>query len=80
MIGVVEMKNPNVVPKTTAIATNGEKNIAMNTGTWLARVKDAGPITILGITIGIKIPNPINNAEIVKFLTELFFILFSYPP
>ena len=77
MIGVVEIKKPNVVPRTTASATSGEKNIAINTGTWLAKVNDAGPMTIFGMTIGIKIPNPINNAEIVKFLTELFFIFSS---
>ena len=66
MIGGNVIKKPNVVPKATAIAIPGEKNIATNNGTWLAKVKEAGPMTILGITIGITIPIPIKSAAIVK--------------
>jgi hypothetical protein len=60
------------------MAILGEKNIATNNGTWLAKVKDAGPITIFGIIIGIITPIANNNAAIVNFLTELVFI-FSPP-
>ncbi len=70
----VDKKKPNVVPNATAIATPGEKNKAINNGTWEANVKDAGGIMILGITIGIITPIPINNAEIVSVRTEFFFI------
>lgn len=70
MIGGSVKKKPKVVPKATAIAIAGEKNIATNTGTWLAKVKDAGPMTILGITMGMTIPMPINKAAIVKWRME----------
>ena len=39
MIGGSVKKKPKVVPKATAIAIAGEKNIATKTGTWLAKVK-----------------------------------------
>ena len=49
-----------------------KKTKAINNGTWEANVKDAGGIMILGITIGIITPMPINNAENVSVRTEFF--------
>ena len=40
---------------------DGEMNIAINTATWLASVKEAGSITtLIGENIGITIPMAIN--------------------
>lgn len=36
------IKNPKLVMSATEIATVGDINIAINIGTWLANVKDAG--------------------------------------
>ena len=55
------MKKPSVVPKDTAIATAGLMNIAIITATWEAKVKDIGPIIILGINIGMIVPTAINR-------------------
>ena len=45
----------------TAAAIMGEMNIAIKTGTWLARVKEAGSIMILmGENIGITMPMAIS--------------------
>lgn len=50
-------KNPKVVPIATVKATVGDINIAINMGTWLAKVKEAGSKIILsGENIGMIIP------------------------
>ena len=54
-------RKPSVVPSATAAAIMGEMNIAIKTGTWLARVKEAGSIMILmGENIGITMPMAIS--------------------
>ncbi|CRH91523.1 Uncharacterised protein [Chlamydia trachomatis] len=48
----------------------------MNSGTWLARVNDAGPIiNLIGIIIGIRIPNATNIAVKASDFVCLFFIV-----
>jgi len=64
-IGNPASKNPVVVPRATTAAVAGEINIAINTATWLARVKDAGSMVIfIGETIGITIPIAHKSADI----------------
>ncbi len=64
--GNPEKKKPKVVISATEIATIGDRNIAIIIGTWLARVKEAGPMTILGANIGMAIPIAHSRAEIVS--------------
>lgn len=60
------MKNPTPVIAATEIATAGDINIAINTATWLAKVKDAGSINIFkGENIGMIIPTAHNIAATV---------------
>ena len=55
-IGKPASRNPSPVPKATNIATGTDIKILKNKGTWLAKVKEAGPILILaGMIIGIMI-------------------------
>ena len=62
------MKKPKVVPKATTKAIVGEMNIAMKITTWLAKVNDAGSITILiGENIGIIKPIAISKPAMVSF-------------
>ena len=62
------MKKPKVVPKATTKAIAGEINIAMNIATWLAKVNDAGSITILiGENIGMIKPIAISKPAMVIF-------------
>ena len=75
MIGNPLNKKPNVVPKDTKVAILGEINIAINIGTWLAKVKDAGGITIFGKNIGIRIPKAHKSAAVTNsFAVSILFI------
>ena len=70
-------EKPTVVPIVTKTATDGEINIAINIGTWLANVKEAGSKTILsGENIGITIPIAHKSAVNTNFFElTLWFIL-----
>jgi hypothetical protein len=74
-------KKPKPVIIPTEMATTGDINIAIKIGTWLANVKDAGPIMILGKYIGIKIPIAHNNPAMTMVIT-LFncFVILIYLP
>jgi hypothetical protein len=65
-------KKPSVDIIATKVATTGDINIAINIGTWLANVYDAGSTTILGKVIGINIPSAQRSADIVIIFTLLF--------
>ena len=60
--GKPDRKNPRVVPRQTTAATGREINMAKNRGTWLARVKDAGSMIILGQNMGITMPTAQSRA------------------
>ncbi|MDF2486476.1 MAG: hypothetical protein K0R46_2644 [Herbinix sp.] len=78
--GKAAMKKPMLEIRATVIATKGEINIAINIATWLASVKDAGSMMILGANIGIAIPSALKSAATVMIFTlfeELFVIVAS---
>jgi hypothetical protein len=53
-------------------ATNGEINIAIKMGTWLAKVKEAGSMmSFNGENIGIIMPIALSRAAIVMDFTLL---------
>ena len=57
------MKNPMVEPRTTITVMSGEMNMARKIATWLAKVKEAGGMTILiGITSGITMARAVKKA------------------
>jgi hypothetical protein len=68
IMGVPDTKNPRLVKRATEIATDGEMNMAINTGTWLASVKEAGSKTNFGANIGIIIPIAQSNPAMVMVL------------
>jgi len=69
-------KKPIVVPMATNTATAGDMNIAIKITTWLAKVNEAGSITILtGETIGIITPIAISKPDIAIFIVFWCFIV-----
>ncbi|NCB66329.1 MAG: hypothetical protein EOM48_09210 [Bacilli bacterium] len=72
---------PTAVPKATATAMPGEKNIAIIVATWLAKVKDAGSrIIFKGEIIGIRIPIAISRAAIVMCFVCVRVFIWPIPP
>ena len=69
IIGKPANRKPKPVIMVTDTATTGDIKIEIKIGTWLASVKDAGPIIILGKTIGIMIPSAQSNAATVMAFT-----------
>ena len=67
-IGKPEIKKPSAEPSETTTAASGEINMAIMIGTWLASVKLAGGMTILGMTCGIRMASAVNNAVVLKRL------------
>lgn len=80
-IGKPEIKKPRAEPSETTTAANGEINIAIMIGTWLASVKLAGGMTILGITCGMRMASDVNNAVVLKRLrrARVLVIVFKQP-
>ena len=61
--GSPDIPNPIAEPITTITVMRGEINIARKIATWLAKVKEAGGMTILiGITSGITIASAVKKA------------------
>jgi hypothetical protein len=81
MTGEVVMKNPIAEAIQVATATAGEIKIARKVGTWEARVKDIGSITILGNTIGIIMLIPHRSPEKTRYKRLFGRLLFiKIPP
>ena len=70
---------PRVVPTSTVTATAGLMNRAMNTATWLARVKLMGPnCSLTGEMMGIRMPTAHSSAAVhIFWMRWLSFI--QYP-
>ena len=56
MMGVAVTKKPSVVPIQTTMETDGEMNMPIKMATWLASVKDMGPMATLGMNMGMTMP------------------------
>jgi hypothetical protein len=79
-IGKPATKKPSVDTDATKAATVGEINIAIITGTWLAKVNDAGSSLILGNVNGINIPKAHRSADtVIIFTLFIFIILITLP-
>jgi len=75
------IKKPTAVIIDVNAATAGDMNIAINIGTWLAKVNDAGSILILiGEYSGMIMPIALSNAAIVMVLILILLLFIIYLP
>ena len=81
-IGRPEIKKPSADPSDTTTAASGEINMAIMIGTWLASVKLAGGMTILGMTCGMRIASAVSSAVVVRRVSRflVLFISLNYLP